>query len=75
MLAAAQVSRAHVWNSHGVHVFTCRVYEEAAMNSNFEKLGELIKDMRIAMLTTVEPDSTLHTRPLTTLKYANDGEL
>jgi len=42
---------------------------------NFEKLGELIKDMRIAMLTTVEPDGTLHTRPLATLRYANDGEL
>ena len=45
------------------------------MNADFEKLGELIKDMRIAMLTTVEADGTLHTRPLATLRYANDGEL
>ncbi len=45
------------------------------MRSDYEKLGELIKDMRIAMLTTVEPDGTLHTRPLATLQYANDGEL
>ena len=45
------------------------------MESDFEKLGELIKDMRIAMLTTVERDGTLHTRPLATLKYANDEEL
>lgn len=45
------------------------------MDSNFEKLGELIQDMRIAMLTTVEHDGTLHTRPLATLEYANDGEL
>lgn len=45
------------------------------MNSDCEKLGELIKDMRIAMLTTVEADGTLHTRPLATLKYANDAQL
>jgi|ADGO01.1.fsa_nt_gi general stress protein 26 len=45
------------------------------MKSDHEKLGELIKDIRIAMLTTVEPDGTLHTRPLATLRYANDGEL
>jgi general stress protein 26 len=38
-------------------------------------LGELIKDIRIAMLTTVQPDGTLHTRPLATLEYRNDGEL
>ena len=45
------------------------------MDSDAEKLGELIKDVRIAMLTTVRRDGTLHTRPLATLKYENDGEL
>lgn len=45
------------------------------MHSDFGKLGELIKDMRIAMLTTVEHDGTLHTRPLATLKYANGDAL
>lgn len=45
------------------------------MNSDMEKLGELIRDIRIAMLTTVQPDGSLHSRPLATLKYRNDGEL
>lgn len=45
------------------------------MNSDHDKLGELIKDIRIAMLTTVERDGTLHTRPLATLEYENTGEL
>jgi general stress protein 26 len=45
------------------------------MDSDVEKLGELIKDVRIAMLTSVRRDGTLHTRPLATLKYENDGEL
>lgn len=45
------------------------------MQAEFEKLGELIKDSRIAMVTTVEPDGTLHTRPLASLAYENDGQL
>lgn len=45
------------------------------MQSEFEKLGELIKDIQIAMVTTVEPDGTLHTRPLASLAYENDGQL
>lgn len=45
------------------------------MNQDFEKLGELIDGVRIAMVTTAEPDGTLHTRPLATLKYEADGEL
>lgn len=45
------------------------------MQAEFEKLGELIKDVRTAMVTTVEADGTLHTRPLAALKYENDGQL
>lgn len=45
------------------------------MNSDYEKLGELIEDAEIALVTTVEADGTLHTRPLATLEYANDGTL
>ena len=45
------------------------------MQTEFEKLGELIKDTRIAMVTTVQPDGALHTRPLATLRYENDGQL
>ncbi|WP_116809474.1 pyridoxamine 5'-phosphate oxidase family protein [Steroidobacter cummioxidans] len=45
------------------------------MQAEFEKLGELIKDIRVAMVTTVEPDGTLHTRPLASLAYENDGQL
>ncbi|WP_129776778.1 pyridoxamine 5'-phosphate oxidase family protein [Peristeroidobacter soli] len=45
------------------------------MQAEFEKLGELIKDIRVAMVTTVGPDGTLHTRPLASLAYENDGQL
>jgi general stress protein 26 len=45
------------------------------MQAEFEKLGELIEDIRIAMVTTVQPDGTLHTRPLASLAYENDGQL
>lgn len=45
------------------------------MQADFEKLGELIKDIGIAMVTTVEPDGTLHTRPLASLAYHDDGQL
>lgn len=43
--------------------------------SEFEKFGELIKDIRVAMVTTVEADGTLHTRPLATLSYESGDEL
>jgi general stress protein 26 len=45
------------------------------MQAEFKKLGELIKDIRVAMVTTVESDGTLHTRPLASLAYENDGQL
>lgn len=36
-----------------------------------EKIGELIKDIRIAMLTTMAPDGTLDSRPMAT-QHAED---
>jgi general stress protein 26 len=47
----------------------------ARTQSDHEKLNELIKDIKVAMLTTVEPDGTLHSRPLATLESKTDGEL
>jgi general stress protein 26 len=44
-------------------------------HSDLDKLASLIKDARIALVTTVEPDGTLHTRPLSTLKYEAGGDL
>lgn len=35
-----------------------------------EKLWHLIKDMRMAMMTTVEEDGSLHARPMATLAHA-----
>lgn len=40
-----------------------------------EKLGELIKDVRIAMLTTVLPDGSLRSRPMATQNEKFDGTL
>jgi protease I len=39
------------------------------------KLGEMIKDIKVAMLTTVLPDGTLHSRPMATLHRRFDGTL
>lgn len=39
------------------------------------KLGELIHDVRVAMLTTVEPDGHLRSRPMATQKMDFNGEL
>ncbi len=38
-------------------------------------LGELIQDIRVAMMTTVEEDGTLRSRPMGTLEREFDGEL
>lgn len=39
------------------------------------KIGEMIKDIKVAMLTTVLPDGTLHSRPMATLDRRFDGSL
>jgi len=40
-----------------------------------KKLGDLIKDIRIAMLTTVEADGVLHSRPMATQEVEFNGDL
>ena len=39
------------------------------------KLGELIKDIRIAMLTTVDEDGSLRSRPMAASQQVFEGEL
>jgi general stress protein 26 len=39
------------------------------------KLADLIDEIRIGMLTTVEPDGSLRSRPLATLQMDSDGRL
>jgi general stress protein 26 len=43
--------------------------------SEIKKLAELIKGIKFAMLTTVEEDGSLHSRPMTTQESEFDGEL
>jgi len=40
-----------------------------------KKLGELIKDIKIAMLTTADTDGSLRSRPMATQTQAFDGDL
>jgi general stress protein 26 len=42
---------------------------------DFAKLKELVEDTRVAMMTTVDDDGTLRSRPLQTLRFADDGAL
>ncbi len=44
-------------------------------NETIQKLGELIKDVKIAMLTTADADGTLRSRPMATQKTEFDGTL
>jgi general stress protein 26 len=44
-------------------------------NENIKKLRELIKDIKFAMLTTVEADGTLRSRPMATQEVEFDGDL
>lgn len=42
---------------------------------DIKKLGELIEGIEFAMLTTVEPDGSLHGRPMATQQVKFDGDL
>ncbi|MEO5929952.1 MAG: pyridoxamine 5'-phosphate oxidase family protein [Candidatus Kapaibacterium sp.] len=44
-------------------------------NEHINKLGELIKDIRFAMLTTICDDGSLRSRPMTTQEMEFDGDL
>lgn len=47
----------------------------ASTDENIKKLGELIKDIKVAMLTTVGPASDLHSCPMMTQDVDFDGDL
>ncbi len=51
------------------------VDNKADRNEAVEKLGEMIKDIEFAMLTSVEADGTLHSRPMATQQIEFDGDL
>lgn len=48
---------------------------QAPDNSDLRKLGELIQDIEVAMLTTRTSDGSMVSRPLQTLKLDANGEL
>lgn len=47
----------------------------AERNEEFQKLTELIKDIRVAMLTTADDDGTLRSRPMATHEVESDADL
>lgn len=49
--------------------------ETQSHSENTEKLGKLIKDVRVAMLTTADTDGTLRSRPMATQNSEFNGEL
>lgn len=46
---------------------------QSQANESMEKVAELVKEIRFAMMTTQEHDGTLHSRPMTTLQMDEDG--
>ena len=49
--------------------------EHKTHDEKIKKLGELIKDIDIAMLTTVDEDGSLRSRPMGTQEVEFDGDL
>jgi general stress protein 26 len=47
----------------------------ARNDEGIAKIRELIEDIEFAMLTTICPDGTLHSRPMATMKTGFDGTL
>jgi general stress protein 26 len=47
----------------------------ATFYNEIRKIGELIRDVRICMLTTVDEDGHLHSRPMATQHVEFDGDL
>jgi general stress protein 26 len=41
----------------------------------FHRLQEIVRDIDIAMITTVTPDGALHSRPMVTREIGEDGEM
>ena len=48
---------------------------EHTHEENIKKLGELMRGIRFAMLTTAEPDGSLHSRPMATQDIEFDGDI
>ena len=48
---------------------------ETQRNEGIKKLADLINDIKFAMLTTVEADGSLHSRPMATQQVEFDGDL
>jgi general stress protein 26 len=46
-----------------------------AKNEDIRKLGELIEGIDVAMMTTVDHDGSLHSRPMATQQMEFDGDL
>lgn len=44
-------------------------------NESVQKLGELIRDIKFAMFTTLDLDGSLHSRPMATQQIEFDGDL
>lgn len=49
--------------------------KQNGQHDDIKKLGELIEDINIAMLTTVDEDGTLRSRPMGTQQVEFDGDL
>jgi general stress protein 26 len=49
--------------------------KELTHAEKIEKLGKLIQDVKVAMMTTVAPNGTMHSRPMWTQEAEFDGTL
>ena len=51
------------------------IEKQADQDNELKKLNDLIKDVRIAMMTTVDDDGSLRSRPMATQEAEFDGDI
>ena len=49
--------------------------DEMSREEKIEKLGSMIKDIKMAMLTTADPDGQMRSRPMASLSHDFDGRI
>lgn len=48
---------------------------QSQQHPQLDKIAELVKEMKFAMLTTEEPDGALRSRPMSTMQMDEEGNL
>jgi general stress protein 26 len=73
--ASRQLKQGAPQSVHRAEQFLMSETTETDHAAQLKKLGEIMSGIKFAMLTTVEPDGALHSRPMTTQEVEFDGDI